>query len=482
MTDHAVWLALAVPFLGAILIGLAGRWPNLRETVTIATAVALFAVIVSLIGPVLDGERPSWRALEVIPGLSLAFQVEPLGMIYALLASFLWIFNSIYSIGYMRTAGEKDQTRFYICFALAITSVMGIAFAANLLTLFIFYEVMTLSTFPLVTHKRSPEAVRSGRIYLGILLTTSICMFLFAILWTWVLAGNLDFVPGGLLAGAGSAAQLSLIFLLFVLGTGKAAVMPFHFWLPAAMVAPTPVSALLHAVAVVKAGVFIVLKVSVYVVGVDQIAQLDLGTVLSGFAAATILIASFAALAQDNLKARLAYSTISQLSYIVLAASLGSSLAIVGGGMHIAMHGFAKITLFFCAGAIYVAAKKTKVSELNGLGRYMPVTMFCFLIGALSNIGLPPLGGAWSKWYLALGTLEADQQIFLWVYLLSSILNVAYLLPIPIRAFFLEPSEDLAGQKEAPFACVFPLVVTSVGCVALFLAPQLVYRLTQSVV
>ena len=439
--------------MGAILIGVFGRWPNLREGVTLLTAVSLLAIVGGLVTPVLEGARPSWEAVEVLPRSFLAFKVEPLGMVYALLASFLWIFNSIYSIGYMRATNEKDQTRFYVCFALAIASVMGIAFSANLLTMFIFYETLTLSTYPLVTHKRSPEAKRSGRIYLSILLLTSICLFLFAVLWTWVLAGHTDFVPGGLLAGLGTPTVLWVIFILFVMGTGKAAVMPFHFWLPAAMVAPTPVSALLHAVAVVKAGVFIVLKVAVYVIGVEQISAHDLGTGLSALAAATVIIASLAALVQDNLKARLAYSTVSQLSYIVLAATLGSALGVIGGGGCTSpCHGFAKITLFFCAGAIYVATKKTKVSELDGLGKAMPITMFAFLLGALSNIGLPPLGGAWSKWYLALGTLDSGQQLFLLVYLVSSLLNVAYLLPIPIRAFFLPVPEGRGwALSRGPF-------------------------------
>lgn len=483
MADSALVYALTVPLLGAVLIGLTGRRPNLRESVTVVTAVTLFGIVLSLLPGVLRGERPELEALEFIPGIKLAFKVEPLGMIYALLASFLWIFNSIYSFGYMRATKEKSQTRFYMCFAIALASVMGIAFAGNLFTLFVFYEVLTFSTYPLVTHKRNAEAVRSGRIYLGFLVGTSVCLLLLAIVWTWNLAGTLDFVQGGILAGTGTTAQLSVLFTLFVLGTGKAAVMPFHFWLPRAMVAPTPVSALLHAVAVVKAGVFIVLKVSVYVVGVEQIGTQELGTVLSYAAAATILIASFAALAQDNLKARLAYSTISQLSYIVLGASLGVANGIIGGGMHIAMHGFAKITLFFCAGAIYVAAKKTKVSELGGIGRAMPVTMFAFFIAALGNIGLPPVGGAWSKWYLALGTLDAEQRIFLGVYLLSSILNVAYLLPIAVKAFFTPTvEEEWAGVKEAPLACLIPIVVTASGSVALFLAPDLVWRLASSVV
>jgi multicomponent Na+:H+ antiporter subunit D len=482
-TEITPALALAVPGLGALLIGLAGRWPNLRETVTMVTALATFAIVASLIPEVLDGARPAVNLVEDVPGIRLALQVEPLGMIYALIASFLWIFNSIYSFGYMRANREHKQTRYYICFAVAIASALGIAFSANLFTLFLFYEALTFSTFPLVAHKETPEAIRSGRIYLGILVFTSTCLMLLAIVWTYAVTGTVDFRDGGILAGKVTPAVGAVLFVLFILGTGKAAVMPFHFWLPAAMVAPTPVSALLHAVAVVKAGVFIALKIAVFTVGVDFISRESLGDVLCWMAGGTVIVASLVALTKDNLKARLAYSTVSQLSYIVLAAVMGSRLGIVGGSMHIAMHAFGKITLFFCAGAIYTAHHLTEISDMRGVGRAMPVTTACFLVGSLSIIGLPPFGGAWSKWFLGLGALEADRIALLVVFLVSSLLNVAYLLPIAIRGFVQAPTHEALrrGVKEAPLACVIPIVVTAAGCLVLFLFPQLVYQFSSQI-
>src|SRR5690606_6649952 len=350
---------------------------------------------------------------------------------FALVASSLWIITSIYSIGYMRGHHEENQTRFYLFFAIAIAAVMGVAFAGNLLTLFVFYEVLTLSTFPLVTHHGTPEARRGGRVYMGVLLTTSILMLLPAVIWTWAVAGTLDFRPGGILEGALSPVSTTVLLGLFVFGIGKAAVMPVHRWLPAAMVAPTPVSALLHAVAVVKAGVFSILKISVYVFGIDALREMGSSEIFAYAAGVTILLASLVAFTKDNLKARLAYSTVGQLSYIVLGAMLANSLGIIGGGMHIAMHAFGKITLFFGAGAILVAAHRTQVSELDGIGRVMPVTMAAFLIGALSITGLPPMGGTWSKWYLALGSLDAGQPFLLAVLMISSLLNIGYLLVIP---------------------------------------------------
>jgi len=480
--DLALAVALLLPVAGALLIAATGKWPNVREAVTLSTGGLLFLTVLTILSRVEQGARPAITLVETLPGLPIALAVEPLGMLFALLASFLWIVTSIYSIGYMRAHGEKHQTRFYICFAVAIASTMGIALAANMFTLFIFYEVLTLSTYPLVTHSGTPEARRAGRIYLGVLLGTSIGLQLVAVVWTWALAGTLDFTTGGILRDHASPLIIGVLFALYVFGIGKAAIMPFHRWLPAAMVAPTPVSALLHAVAVVKAGVFTILKVTLYIFGIDLLADMGATRWIAYVAAATIIIASLVAMGKDNLKARLAYSTISQLSYVVLGAMLVNVWGIIGAGMHIVMHAFGKITLFFCAGAILVATHKTDVSQMRGLGRRMPITMAAFLIGALSIIGLPPLGGTWSKWYLVLGTLEAGDMVLLGVLMVSTLLNIAYLLPIPVRAFFdRSEGDDGEGIREAPAACVLALVITALGCLALFLNPDPLYALMSQV-
>ena len=359
--------ALLVPTVGALLIGLSRCYPNLREAITLLTALTLFIIVSKLYLALDAGIVISLDLIEVVPGLSLSFAIEPLGILFGLVASFLWIVTSIYSIGYMRAHKEQHQTRFYVCFSLALASVMGIAFSANMFTLFVFYELLTLTTYPLVTHSGTDEAKRSGRIYLGYLLGTSIGLQLLAIVWTWTIAGTLDFTDGGILSGKTSDVVITVLFALYVLGIGKAALMPFHRWLPAAMVAPTPVSALLHAVAIVKAGVFTVLKVTLYIFGIDLLATTGASEWLMYMATATILIASIIAMGKDNLKARLAYSTVSQLGYIVLGAMLATSMGIIGSGMHIAMHAFGKITLFFSAGAIMVASHKTEISQMRGL-------------------------------------------------------------------------------------------------------------------
>ena len=477
--ETLIMATLLLPLIGAAGIIITRNNPNLREGVTLVTASLLTVLVVIIANQFLNGKDFALTVSEPLPGLSIAFKIEALGMLFALVVGLLWIVTSIYSIGYMRCHKEKNQTRFYAAFAIAISCTMAVAFSSNLFTLFLFYELLTLSTYPLVTHSGTDEAKRGGRVYLGILLGTSIGFFLLGILATWFIAGTLDFQQDGILAGKLDPAWAGLLYALFLFGIGKAAVMPFHRWLPAAMVAPTPVSALLHAVAVVKVGVFSLLKVTIYIFGSDFILSNDVTGGLIWVAAATILFASLIAMTKDNLKARLAYSTVSQLSYISLGAMLASKSSLIGASMHIAMHAFAKITLFFAAGAIFVAAHKKLVSELNGLGRAMPITFTAFFIGALSIIGLPPFGGMWSKWYLGLGAAETGQLLLLSVLMLSSLLNIAYLLPIPVRAFFAKPAsgEHYTKINEAPKTILFAMMLTSLTCVILFFYPDPLHQL-----
>jgi len=481
--ESMLQLSIVIPVLAVIGIVATGSKPNLREGVTISTSLLLLYFVIQLYQGVKDGASINVQWWEILPGLQLSFNIEPLGMIFALIASFLWLVTTVYAIGYMRSHEEENQTRFYTCFAIAIGSVMGIAFAENLFTLFIFYEVLTLSTYPLVTHAGTKEAKQGGRIYLGILLSTSIVFFLLAIVSTWFVAGTLDFKPGGIFDSNVNLTVAGVILALFIFGIGKAAIMPFHRWLPAAMVAPTPVSALLHAVAVVKAGVFTVLKVCVLIFGIDLLAILPTTQFLLYLAGASVLLASLVAMRQDNLKARLAYSTVSQLGYVTIGALLATSSGVIGSSMHIGMHAFGKITLFFCAGAILVAAHKSKVSEMRGIGAQMPITMAAFFIASLSIIGVPPTGGTWSKWFLLMGSMESEQWIIMIILMTSSLLNIAYLLPISLRAFFPGKESAFAGAgiKEAPLPSLIAICITTVGCVILFVYPQPLYELATAI-
>jgi multicomponent Na+:H+ antiporter subunit D len=481
--ETAILVAIGIPLLGALAIALAGRIsPNLREAATAITSLSLIWVVWGLLPILMDGGRPSVEVSQVMPGLSIAFTVEPLGMLFAALASGLWLINSIYSVGYMRGNKEQNQTRFFACFALALSATIGVAFAGNLFTLFLFYELLTLSTYPLVAHKGDAATVRSARIYLGVLLSTSIGLFLPAIIWTYTVAGTGDFTTGGILAGKLNDPEIGLLLGLFVFGVGKAAVMPVHKWLPAAMVAPTPVSALLHAVAVVKAGVFTITKIIVYIFGIDFLFEASSSQWLLYAAAFTIITASLVALRQTNIKRLLAYSTIAQLSYVVMAAAILKPLAEVGAAIHMVAHAFGKITLFFAAGAIYVASKKTEIHQLRGIGRRMPWTMAAFTIGALSMIGVPPTGGFVSKWYILAGAFEANNLVAVFTIIASTVLNAAYFLPILYMVWFEREKEGGKEHGEAPFLAVLALCITALLTLAFFLFNGPVIELESQVV
>jgi len=478
------FIAVLISMAAVPLLILSSRKANLRESWTFIAAIAKFLVVLSMLPAILNGHVIVFTLAQVVPGVAIGFRVDALGMIFALVASSLWIVTSAYSIGYMRGLDEHGQTRYFCFFALALSATIGVAFSANLLTLYLFYEMLSLATYPLVTHHQDAEARASGRKYLTYILGASIGLALPAMLICYNQAGTLEFTSQGILSGTTSKGLVALLLFMFVFGFAKAAIMPFHAWLPAAMVAPTPVSALLHAVAVVKVGVFSIVRVLTGVFGIDLLSTLHLNAVICIVASITIIVGSLVALSQDNLKRLLAFSTIAQLSYIVLGVGLLSPRGMTGGILHIAMHAFGKITLFFCAGAIFVATGKRNISEMKGLGRRMPLTMTAFFIASLSIIGLPPAGGFLSKWYLVLGSLQAGQTIVLVVLLLSSLLNAAYFMPIVYRAFFSGPDIGDAETdiQEAPLFCVIPLAATALISIILFFYPQPFFRLAQMAV
>ena len=470
---------MVVPILAS------SRAPNVREAWTFVAAGVKFLIVLSMLPIILKGTEIVYTIAEFVPGAAIQFRVDAFGMLFALVSSSLWIVTTAYSIGYMRGLKEHSQTRYFVFFAVALSATVGVAFSANLLTMYLFYEMLSFATYPLVTHHQDKEARSSGRKYLLYIVGTSIGLVLPAMLICYNLTGTLEFGKQGFMAGAGASKGLiGLLMVMLVFGFAKAAIMPFHSWLPAAMVAPTPVSALLHAVAVVKVGVFSVVRVITCVFGTNLLLSLDLGTIIVFAASVTILVGSFIALSQDGLKRMLAFSTIAQLSYVVLGVGLLSPKGMTGGMVHIAMHAFGKITLFFCAGAIFVATGKKNMSDMVGIGRRMPITMTAFFIGALSIIGMPPCGGFISKWYLVLGALQAHQIPVLVVLLFSSLLNAAYFMPFVYRAFFCKPEEAMFEDtiKEAPPFCVVPLVVTAIISIILLFYPQPFVRLASMMV
>ncbi len=469
-----VWV-LTVTLLATVAILASGRRPNVREAWTIIASIVQLILVASMIPDVVAGEVFEVRLLTLASGFDLVLRTDPLGMVFACVSSVLWVATGIYTIGYMRSLNEKHQTVFYASFALCIFAAVGLAFSGNPLTFFVFYEILTLATYPLVIHKRTEKAIKIGRMYLAYTLTAGLFLLL-AVGWSHLIVpeGGPDFAPGGFLSTSfATPLTLTVLFVLFILGVAvKAGLMPVHAWLPAAMIAPTPVSALLHAVAVVKAGVFGVLRVVGYVFGYDTVSEIGMALPLAAVAAFTIIAASVVALTADNLKRRLAYSTVGQLSYVVLGAALLTTAATTGAVMHIANHAFMKITLFFCAGAIYAHLHVEKISDMKGIGRAMPVTMGAFAVGAFGLAGIPPLPGFVSKWWLASGAWQTGDWIFIVVLITSSLLNVLYFFPIIFNAFF-RKSERFTVYNEAPVAMSGPILAVAVASIVLGLAPDI---------
>ena len=472
-------IALLCPLAVALLVLASKKRPNLRESFTIIGSSLLFLSVLTMTPHVLREGPIHLSLFNLFPNVDLLLNVDAFGLIFATTTSSLWILVSFYSIGYMRSLNEHAQGRYYTCFALTIFGAVGVALSGNLVTMFIFYEILTVSTYPLVVHEETMESIHGGRKYLVYLVTSGVIL-LFAVLMTYYIAGTTDFAGGGILKSTlnpSTKALLQVTFFLFMLGFMKSAWMPFHSWLPAAMVAPTPVSALLHAVAVVKLGVFGIVRTVGYVFGPELMGILGLGLILATIASITMLVGSFLAIAEDNLKRRLAYSTVSQLSYILFGAGLISPYGIQGAMIHIPFHGFMKITLFLCAGAIAVVTGKKAISQLAGIGKKMPITMTAFTIGAVGMLGAPPVVGFISKWYLCLGTIQNGHLIFLGVILFSSLLDVIYFFPIIKTAFFDELSEadkDMNRETDNPLFLfmVIPLAITGLFSIIFFLNPR----------
>ena len=420
----------------------------------------------------------SINIFDIFPNIGISLGLEPISFIFIIMVNSLWLVATLYSYGYMRINNEKRLGNFFSFFAIAIGCANGAALSGNLLTLFIFYELLTVSTYPLVTHKGDEQSKQSGRKYLLILLGTSLCFFLPAMGYVYFLSGNLDFVSGGLLTTTLSGMEInniaiSILLVLFIFGISKAAVMPFHSWLPAAMVAPTPVSALLHAVAVVKVGVFSIIKVLVYIFGLDILLGLftvDLMIYICGF---TIITTSVIALKQDNLKKLLAYSTISQLSYVVIAILILTPSAIIAASMHLVAHAVSKITLFFAAGAIYSSTGYTKISEMDGIGKKLKVVSIAFTLGAMSLVGIPLLVGFTSKWYIVQSSVEVGQWFILLIITTSTLLNIGYFTPIIYKFFFKNELKEVSF-KTLPRDISLSIIICCALMVILFLQPNLV--------
>lgn len=450
---------------GMVIVFLKEESHRLRTTLNLAGATLKVLLVFVLLAGVYRGETYA-ISVEFLPGVPFALGADGHSVLFVTLSSILWFWTTIYAVGYLEDSPHRS--RFFGFFSLCVTATTGIALSANLVTFLTFYELLTVSTYPLVVHRGTPEAMRGGRVYLTYTLIGGTVLLL-AVVWLHVIAGPVAFRECGVLRGLEDAhrTELQVIFVLFMAGLGvKAAVVPLHGWLPKAMVAPAPVSALLHAVAVVKAGAFGIVRIVDDVYGIETAAGLGVLQPLAVVAAVTIVYGSFRAFFQDGLKKRLAYSTISQVSYIVLGTALAVPAASAGALAHLVHQGIMKITLFFCAGNCAEALGVHRVSEMNGIGRRLPLTMAAFTVAALGMIGVPFLAGAVTKQYLGLGAEQAGAPWAGWVLTASSVLNAGYFLPILWRAWVRKPdgpwpAEHAAGRFETHWMLLVPPLVTA---------------------
>ncbi|MFC7057624.1 proton-conducting transporter transmembrane domain-containing protein [Halovenus salina] len=462
VTDIRPLAAVLVSAVAVVLILASHRYPNVRESWSVLAALTKFGIIASMVPGVLDGTEYRASLGEFVFGIEFSLRADALGMIFALLASFLWIFTAFYAAGYMRGLSEHNQTRFFAAFAASLSTAVGVAFAENLLTIFVFYELLSVATYPLVAHDETEEARTAGRKYLAYTFFGGGLLVLSGTALVFAMAGTTQFGETAAHLAEANTALARAAFGLLAAGFGvKAALMPVHSWLPDAMVAPTPVSGLLHAVAVVKSGVFGIARLVLEVYNPELVGDLGVGIVLAILAAVTLTVASIIALRADRLKRRLAYSTISQLSYIVLGLGLVGPAAVAGAGLenvirggllHIPAHAFMKLTLFFCAGIIHVETHTDYISEMDGIGKRMPLTMTAFAVASAGMAGIPLVAGFVSKWFILIGAVEASQPVFAVVLLISGVLNIAYFWPIVYGAFF-ESHEDADAKPlvEGPF-------------------------------
>jgi len=482
----ALLIALLIPLIGTLGVMFRGKEENVREGISSISSILLLITVCTMIPKVLSGKILMFNMFNLLPGISVTLRADAMSMIFALVASSLWTIAVFYSMGYMRGLNEHAQTRFNACFALAIFGAIGVAFSNNLFTLYLFYEVVSVCTYPLVAHHQDEEGYDGARKYIVYLTTTAKAFLLPAMILIYVLTGTLDFatnVSTGIFPPDVNRWVVTMLYIFCLFGFAKNGIMPFHHWLPGAMVAPTPVSALLHAVAVVKVGVFCTTRVMLYVFGVNMMDAFNLGIPTAYFVGFTIIMASVIALSKDNLKSRLAYSTVSQLSYIILGVALLTPSGVEGGLIHIVNHAFSKITLFFCAGAIYVATHKKYISEMEGLGKTMPFTFGAFAVASLSMIGAPPVAGFITKWNLLVGSIEAHQIGILLILLASTLLNAAYFAPVTFRAFFGKRPEGevYTGIKEAPLSMLIPILIAATISVLIGIFPNFMMQFVKAV-
>ncbi|MFN4319135.1 MAG: proton-conducting transporter membrane subunit [Aquificaceae bacterium] len=465
MENLAVLSLLLSSFFASLFISfLKEERVLIRSFINIIAAVYKLLVLAYLMWSVYEGKVFEIR-YAMVPFADFYLTVDPLALLFVSLSSFLWLITTVYAIGYLE--GSPNRRRFFTFFNLAVTSTMGIALAGNLFTFFLFYELLTLSTYPLVVHRGTQKALKAGGVYLVYTMLGG-ALFMLCLVLLYMFVGDGTFHTGGNPSLKGWALESPLMakllfYGLFFATAVKAAVFPLHQWLTRAMVAPAPVSALLHAVAVVKAGAFGIVRLVYELYGVELVQGMNLWQPLAYLTAFTIIFGSLMAVFQEELKKRLAYSTISHLSYIILGILLPGQLSTMGALLHLVNHGIMKITLFMCLGNYAEKYDVHKFKELGGVGRKMPLTTIAFTIASLGLIGVPATAGYITKKYLDAGAKGAGEEWAAYIFYISSILSVFYLIPIVFKAWFggKREKEEKRGIEVNPLMLIPPLITAS---------------------
>jgi multicomponent Na+:H+ antiporter subunit D len=464
-----------IPFLAAVVAFFLTRYNRKTgEVFTILTIAGIFFAIFSMYRTVIAGNVIFGRFLFLSLPLSIYFRMDMLSFFLGLLVTFLWLLAAIHSVGYL--AHEHAHDRYYCFLLIALGGCLGTIFAGELVGLFLFFEIMAVSSYVLIAHEEHPYAMFAGAKYLFMSIGAGLAIF-FGIMITYYLSGTTSLEGFGLIRDVSSLSFIA--FIAYLLGFGvKAGIFPVHVWLPDAHpAAPSPVSALLSGV-MIKVGAYGLIRVFYQVYGFEYLRAMGWDKITLTLATVTILLGSAMALLQDDIKRRLAYSSIAQIGYILLGISLLSERAFIGAVYHIFTHAFMKGCLFLIAGAIIVRTGERRISRMGGLGLKMPLTMIAFTLCSLSMVGIPPFNGFISKWQLCLGALDIGQPFYVILLIVSSLLNAAYYFPIVIAAFFAVPKSDSGPVNgalkvpEASLSMLIPIMILAIGCIAFAVTPQ----------
>lgn len=465
MSAVILLIAVLIPFVGGFVLFGAKEWEYKKLQMVSELLVIATSLLVGLI--ILKKPEEEFLFFQLTGNLRMVLKLDGLGSIFAGLVAFLWPFANLYAFEYM-SHEEKRRHTFFGFYTMTYGVTLGIAFSGNILTMFFFYELLTLVTVYLVMHPMHKKAIRASRMYLYYSLGGAAFAFLSIICLT-VFGDTSNFVLGGVLDLQKVSQHPNWVLTMFLLafcGFGvKAAIFPFHGWLPRASVAPTPVTALLHAVAVVKSGAFAIIRIIYYSYGAQFLKGTWAQYVVTAMAMVTILYASTMAVKEIHIKRRLAYSTISNLSYILLGAVMMTPLGMIGAVCHLVIHAFMKICGFFCVGAVMHQTGKNYISEIEGLGRRMPVVFGCFTVAAVSLTGIPPFGGFISKWNLGTAALASENPLgyaAMGVLLYSAFMTAIYMGTIVLKAWFPREEEILTfteNEKDPGWKMKLPVIV-----------------------